>query len=73
MTYRGVEICFASIMQASAKTVSRFFPVFRVYTSRIYGHRVMVMIMLVHDGPLSAWREYLENNTKRWKLQVPTL
>ena len=30
MTYRGVEICFASIMQASA-IPCRVFPVFRVY------------------------------------------
>ena len=45
MTYRRVEICFASIMQASAKpcrVFSCFFSsVFRVYTNRIYGHRVM--------------------------------
>ena len=50
-----------------SKTVSRFFlfffcffPVFRVYSNRIYGHRVSyVMIMSVHDWSLSAWREYL--------------
>ena len=45
MTYRGVEICFASIVhQHQPNRVAFFpvfFPVFRVYTNRIYGHRVM--------------------------------
>ena len=48
MSYHGVEIYFACI----SKIVSRFFlflscfflffPVFRIYTNRIYGHRDMI-------------------------------
>ena len=43
MTYRGVEICFARSCKHQQNRVA-FFPVFsclRVYTNRIYGHRVI--------------------------------
>ena len=40
MKYRGVEICFARPCKHQQKRVA-FFPLFRVYTDRIYGHRVM--------------------------------
>ena len=62
MTYRSVKICFASIMQASAKPC-RVFPVFFFCFSCLHRSNLRspsyVMIMPVHDWSLSAWREYL--------------
>ena len=67
MTYRGVEICFANIMQASAKPC-RVFPVFPCF-SCLHQPNLRspsyVMIMPVHDWSLSAWREYLERTRRR--------
>ena len=63
MTYRGVVICFASILQASAKpcrVFSCFFSlVFHVYTQPNLRSPSYLMIMPVHDWSLSASREYL--------------
>ena len=71
MTSRGVEICFASIMQASAKPC-RVFPDFSpVFSCFSCLHQPSlrspsyVMIMLVRDWSLSAWCEYL---AFRWVL-----
>ena len=61
MIYRGIEICFASIMQASAKPCRVFpvFPCFSCLNQLNLWSPSYVIIILVHGWSLSAWREYL--------------